>query len=70
MTITLTHFLRGQLEVMPIERDGTREWVCPNRPMLRPMQDCDFTEKRAEIDAMLQQAGVKPSDNWMSLQSV
>lgn len=51
--ITLTHFLRGPMDVVPVMKDGTREWFCPNRPMLRPMDDCEFTETRAQIEDQL-----------------
>ena len=54
MTIILRHFLRGEMEVTPIYVDGKREWFCPNRPMLRPMEDGDFLEKRTDIETLLQ----------------
>jgi hypothetical protein len=51
--ITLTHFLRGPMAVSPVMKDGQREWFCPDRPMLRPMGDEVWREKRSEIEALL-----------------
>jgi U3 small nucleolar RNA-associated protein 14 len=51
--IKLHHFLRGPMTVMPIRGDGNREWMCPSRPMLRPMGDGEFTETREEINELL-----------------
>lgn len=62
--ITLHHFLRGPLRVIPIKAEP-RQWFCPDRPMLRPMADGDFTEKRAEIDALLSKAEHVPADERM-----
>jgi hypothetical protein len=68
MTVVLHHFLRGPMEVHPVKaEDGRREWFCPDRPMLRPMDDCEFNEKREQIDALLGAAETKADhdrDRW------
>jgi hypothetical protein len=55
-TIQLTHFLRGKVDVSAEIVDGRREWTCPDRPMMRPWDDCHFRESTDEIDALLAMA--------------
>jgi hypothetical protein len=65
--ITLTHFLRGPMQVWPVKTGERREWICLGRPMLRPMEDCEFNEKREQIDALLGAAETKADhdrDRW------
>lgn len=67
--ITLNHFLRGPLRVVPIDMLHCREWLCLDRPMLRPMADGEFTETRAQIEEMLREAKPEVSDDLLRLQS-
>jgi hypothetical protein len=57
--IQLTHFLRGTVSVQAEIVDGRREWTCPDRPMMRPWDDCFFNETPAEIDELLAQAATE-----------
>ena len=50
--VTLTHFLRGKVEVTPVLIDGRREWICPDRPMMRPWPGCYFNEPLHEVNAL------------------
>jgi hypothetical protein len=52
-TIRLNHFQRGPVDVQAATVNGRREWTCPDRPMMRPWEDCHFTETTAEIDMLL-----------------
>jgi hypothetical protein len=54
--IRLTHFQRGQVDVQAEIADGRREWTCPNRPMMRPWEDCHFNETPDEIDERIAMA--------------
>jgi hypothetical protein len=57
--ITLEHFARGPQQVYATIQDGRRVWLCPNRPMMRPWEDCFFTCTAAELDERLAQVGWK-----------
>ena len=62
-TVRLNHFLRGPVEVQPEIVNGRREWTCPNRPMMRPWEDCHFKESSTEIDAVLVKASEGVGNN-------
>ncbi len=66
MTITLTHYERGPMQVAVWDEASwwmrRRQWTCPNDEELGSFEDEDFDETKDQIEALLSAAHAPAGD--------